>query len=184
MTVVVGASTAAAVETLVRTLPERGELVLVIACPTEPALADRLAAVSPWPVVVARGRVALEPDRIYVLPADGEGAFQRGELLVTNSNDPRPPIDRLLRSLAEEHGAQGAGVLLDGQGDDGLIGIKQLKEAGGLTILQIPGGSEAAGVVDMVLDLAAIAPRLAAIVRDQRGPATDARSRTGSTAWS
>src|SRR5205823_5419955 len=100
-------------------------------------------------------------DRVFVIPAGCDGAFHRGELLVATSSPPLAPIDRLLRSLADDFGGQVAAVVLNGRGSDGVIGIKRVKEAGGLTIAQLPDGDDtemaraaiATGMIDLVLPL-------------------------------
>jgi two-component system CheB/CheR fusion protein len=128
-------------------------------------------------IQVARGRVRLEPDRVLVVPADCDAVFQRDELVVTEGGRPRAPLDRLLRSLADEHGNRGTCVLLDGQGHDGMLGIKRLKEAGGLTLAQAPEGQNhvawsavTTGLVDVVVPRSAVADRLAAFVRPDADP--------------
>jgi two-component system, chemotaxis family, CheB/CheR fusion protein len=108
-----------------------------------------------------------------VVPAISEGTFHGGELLVTAMGEARAPIDRLLRSMAEGLGGQVAAVILAGRGADGVIGIKRVKEAGGLTIAQVPDGDEtempraaiATGMIDLVLPLGDIAARLATFGR-------------------
>ena len=46
------------------------------------------------------------------------------------------PIDRFLRSLAEECGSRAIGVVLSGAGTDGATGIQAIKAAGGVTFAQ------------------------------------------------
>ncbi len=47
-----------------------------------------------------------------------------------------PSADTLLASVARTHRAGGIGVLLTGMGADGAVGLKALKDAGGVTIAQ------------------------------------------------
>jgi len=51
-------------------------------------------------------------------------------------NGHRPSVDVLFRSVAEEFGDQGVGVLMTGMGEDGARGMGELKAAGGMTIAQ------------------------------------------------
>jgi two-component system CheB/CheR fusion protein len=187
--VVIGAQTARPVEQVVRTLPTRGGFALVIACPGDRDVAATLRPHSVLPITEVRERVQLEPDRLYVVPAGHDGAFHRGELLVTSAREPRAPIDRLLRSLVDDLGGQVAGVILSGRGSDGVIGIKRVKEAGGLTIAQAPDGEDAemprsaiaTGMIDLVLPLSEIGDRLAAFGRHEGDapPAIDEAERRG-----
>jgi two-component system, chemotaxis family, CheB/CheR fusion protein len=166
---VIGAANAAPLEEVVRVLPRSG-FAVVVQCHADAAALEVLKPISSLPISEARGRVRLERDQVLVIPHECDGMFQHGELLVVPSATPRAPIDKLLRSLADEHAGHGTGVILDGHGTDGVLGIKRVKEAGGLTIAQTPEGEDtemsrsaiATGMIDLVLPLSAIAERLAA----------------------
>ncbi|HET9625566.1 MAG TPA: CheR family methyltransferase [Kofleriaceae bacterium] len=166
--VVIGAERAAPIAEVVRSLPARPGFALVVTCHGDADLARTLESTR-FPVVEARGgHLALEANRVYAVPADCEGRFQRGELIVSAVGEPRTPIDRLLRSLADDLGTAAAAAILTGRGSDGAIGLKRLKEVGGLTVAQLPDGplaempreAIATGVLDLVLPLAEIGPRL------------------------
>jgi two-component system chemotaxis response regulator CheB len=51
-------------------------------------------------------------------------------------NGHRPSVDVLFRSVAEEFGHNGIGLLMTGMGEDGAQGLGQLKAAGAMTIAQ------------------------------------------------
>ena len=72
----------------------------------------------------------------------------------------RLPFDFLLHSLAEEYGARAICVILSGTGADGSLGLKAVKEKGGLVIAQdpdeagydgMPRSAIMTGAVDLVL---------------------------------
>jgi len=48
----------------------------------------------------------------------------------------RPSVDVLFRSVAQAAGRDAVGVLLTGMGDDGAGRLKELREAGALTLAQ------------------------------------------------
>src|SRR5262249_42074470 len=50
----------------------------------------------------------------------------------------RAPIDHFLRTLARTRDGRALGVILTGSGTDGSLGLRQIKECGGLTIAQDP----------------------------------------------
>jgi len=51
-------------------------------------------------------------------------------------NGHRPSVDVLFKSVAQEFGAQGMGVLMTGMGEDGAEGLGAIKAAGGMTVAQ------------------------------------------------
>ena len=73
------------------------------------------------------------------------------------------------RTLADTHGAHSAAIVLSGADGDGAIGIKRIKERGGLTVVQdpergrarqMPRAAIATGMVDWVLPVAEMPARL------------------------
>ena len=75
----------------------------------------------------------------------------------------RVAVDLFFRTLADTHGPRAAAIVLSGADGDGAIGIKRIKERGGLTIAQDPDEAEhssmprsaiATGMVDWVLPVA------------------------------
>ncbi len=74
----------------------------------------------------------------------------------------RPSVDLLFESVAVSHGRHAIAVVLSGSGNDGALGIRAIKMAGGRTIVEDPGKAEfssmpyaaiATGCVDTVLPL-------------------------------
>ncbi len=89
-----------------------------------------------------------------------------------------PSADDLLHSVAVSHGADAVGVLLTGMGADGAQGLKAMRDAGATTIAQdeassvvwgMPRAAVEAGAAGEVLPLAAIGPRVAALVAAANG---------------
>ena len=82
----------------------------------------------------------LEPDRVYVIAPDRRLQITQHEIAAVEFDEPRwlrAPIDLFFRSLAEQHG-DGFAVILTGAGSDGAVGIRAVKEAGGLILVQDP----------------------------------------------
>jgi chemotaxis methyl-accepting protein methylase len=108
----------------------------------------------------------LDSNRVYVIPPAQHLTLIDGMIQLTEPDMPRgrrAPIDVFFRSLAATYGAHAAAVLLSGGGADGTLGIKQIKERGGLVIVQDPTEAEhdsmprhtiATGMVDVVLPVA------------------------------
>jgi two-component system CheB/CheR fusion protein len=77
----------------------------------------------------------------------------------------RLPFDILLHSLAESHGMDTIGIVLSGTGADGSLGVKAVKDKGGLVIAQdpeeavyadMPRNAMKTGSVSLVLPVALI----------------------------
>src|SRR5438309_10759044 len=82
------------------------------------------------------------------------------------------PIDRFLRSLAEDKGSNAIGVILSGTASDGTLGLAEIKGEGGITFAQdeksakyngMPQSAIAGGCVDFVLPPEEIARELVRI---------------------
>jgi two-component system chemotaxis response regulator CheB len=116
--------------------------------------------------LVLRARGPSRPPDYYHLMIDADHFELTVDDMVQYS---RPAIDVLFESAARVFGPEVVGVLLTGYGHDGTTGTRAIHAAGGLTIAQdpetalqgaMPRSAIAAGVVDEVLPLDAIAPRL------------------------
>ncbi len=126
-------------------------------------LPELLQRVTSIPVHEITDNIHIKPDNIYIIPASN--------LLIANDGvlelSPRPPkeqrsrpIDIFFSSLAEVHGAYAVGVVLSGTGTDGTVGLKAIKDYGGLTFAEdeasaafegMPNSAVQAGVVDFIL---------------------------------
>ena len=161
------------------------------------ALADILRRATAMPVVAAVDRGMIAANHVYVLANEASLALEDGCLRVgADGASPRErhPIDHFLRSLARDRGADAIGVILSGLGNDGTLGIKAIKEAGGLTVAQhvdgsgpsydgMPGSAIATGLVDLVLPVHEMAGRLVEYVRSFAvlGGITDQAAISGAT---
>ncbi len=113
----------------------------------------------------------MQPDNVYVIPYDKEIEVMDGHIQLL----PRPKnkssnlsIDVLFSSLAETHKENVIGIVLSGSASDGTRGLKEIKQAGGITFAQddsakfssMPQSAIAEGVVDFVLSPKEIAAEL------------------------
>ena len=147
-------------------------------------MADLLAGHTSMPVLLAADGMKIERERVYVIPP---GVYlsvdEKGSLRLSKPqarHGARLPFDFLLNSMAREHGARSVCVVLSGTGADGSLGLKAVKESGGLVIAQdiaeadydgMPRSAIASGAVDLVLRTAKIAEALVARERgDDFGP--------------
>jgi two-component system, chemotaxis family, CheB/CheR fusion protein len=159
--------------------PDAGYLVVLHMQKSRPSkLAEIIARETSLPVVHAEDGMTVEPGRIHVIEPGCVITVSRGRVVVTAAPDnERSPstIDRLFNSLAQDYGECAIGVVLSGSGADGALGLKAIKERGGLTFAQgsdgsaplfpeMPESALAAGVIDVHLPVEQIAQRLTSVV--------------------
>lgn len=174
----VGASTGGfdAFQRLIEQFPAGSPLAIAFVLHLLPShesmLAELLSRASPMTAVDAYDGQSLEAGCIYVIPPDVYMEYRDGKIKLF----PRAgelgaflPIDRFFMSLAREAGERAIGVVLSGMGSDGAIGLRQIKEAGGVTFCQSPESAEqdempraamATGDADFVLSPADIGKTL------------------------
>ncbi|WP_454918621.1 chemotaxis protein CheB [Xanthobacter sediminis] len=145
----------------------------------ESMMADLLAPHTSMMVCQAADDMLIEHDHLYIIPPGFYLSVHAGRLHLSTPQAPhgaRLPFDFLLRSLAAEYGARAVGVILSGTGTDGSVGLKALREEGGLTIAQdpqqagydgMPRSAIAAGAVDLVLPVEQIPEALATRSRER-----------------
>lgn len=165
--------------------------VVVHTSPDAPGLLDAiLTRAGGLPAVTASAGVRLEAGRVYVAPPDHHLLVEPGVLQVTKGpreNRFRPAIDPLFRSAAQVYGPEAVGVLLTGNLDDGIAGLRALKQLGGIAIVQDPRDAEFPELpqgalqqlkVDHVVGLAEMAPLVSRVVAS----AVEARARVPAAA--
>jgi two-component system chemotaxis response regulator CheB len=112
--------------------------------------------------VIQAGHVYLAPPDRHMLINDSHIRLEHGP----RENGFRPSIDPLFRSAADTFGEQAIGVILSGSLGDGVSGLKAIKEAGGMAIVQdpnealfpaLPNNAIAKVTVDHVLPVGMIA---------------------------
>ncbi|MFL6663360.1 MAG: chemotaxis-specific protein-glutamate methyltransferase CheB [Rhizobacter sp.] len=145
-------------------------------------LAQWLAEGSGRPVCVAAHGDVPQAGMVYVAP-DGAHLQWRGDGRVELVDAPpsrgfRPSIDALFESLARHAGRRAAGILLTGMGVDGAAGLKAMRSAGALTIVQdresavihgMPAEALRVGAAMHVLPPEGIADMLGRVVNMQKG---------------
>jgi two-component system CheB/CheR fusion protein len=135
-------------------------------------LPNLLSRVSRMSVREVTEGMAVQINHVYVLPPAANMAMVDGHLKLT-PRPPRPmphmPIDHLLRSLAAIQKARSVGIILSGNGSDGVIALQAIKAAGGVTFAQdetsaqhpaLPRAAVVDGNVDHVMRPRDIALRL------------------------
>src|SRR5262252_5826306 len=138
----------------------------------ESHLAELLQPHSSLPVQMVTKTVKLKPDHVYVIPPNANLDSIDTHLRLSSleaQRAERAPIDHFLRSLADTHDGAAVAVILTGEGSDGALGARRIKECGGLTIAQDPREAQASsmprnalatGMIDLTLPLSDIVPEI------------------------
>jgi two-component system, chemotaxis family, CheB/CheR fusion protein len=106
-------------------------------------------------VLNADDEVYVEPNRVYLNPAGKDVGIFNGVIQLTDPVKTRGitlPIDHFLRSLALDQGERALCVILSGTGSDGTLGLKAIKESGGMAIVQDPESAKYDGMPRSAID--------------------------------
>jgi two-component system chemotaxis response regulator CheB len=144
--VAIGASTGGplALQTILTALPKDLSVPVLIVQHMTPGFTDGfvewLSRSSGFPVQVAADGDPLLPGRAYVAPDNFQMGVSSGHRIVLTGDDREngmsPSVSFLFRSVKAVFGQQAVGILLTGMGVDGVDELKQLRNAGAITLVQ------------------------------------------------
>lgn len=124
------------------------------------------------PVQTVTKKTKLKPNHIYVISPNKHLMMNDGHIDASENlteEDRRAPVDIFFRTLAMSHKTRSIAVVLSGTGANGSMGLKRIKEAGGVVFVQNPRESEfsdmprnaiATELVDEVLPVADIPSKI------------------------
>ncbi len=140
----------------------------------ESMLVDLLSGATTMTVAQASEGMPIVPDHLYVIPPGRYLSVAAGALHVSQPearHGARLPFDHLLTTLAPAYGRCAICVILSGTGADGCLGLRAVKQHGGMVLAQdpaeagydgMPRSAIATGLVDHVLPVGEIPPALRA----------------------
>ena len=161
---------------LLKAIPEDSGMAYILVQHLDPShksiLVDLLQKVTKIPVQEITDNVQVAPDHIYIIPSNKlltatDGILQLSARLPKGQKN--LPIDVFFTSLAEVHQRHAIGVVLSGTATDGTLGLKAIKDQGGVTFAQqqksaayegMPQSAIDAGVIDFILPPEMIPPQL------------------------
>jgi len=146
-------------------------------------LADLLGRTSALPVDQARDGAPIVAGQALIAPPNHHLiATAEGTVALTDApriHFVRPSVDVLFTSIATVCSSGAVGVILSGSGSDGETGVRAIRAAGGVVIVQdeatskvfgMPGSAIETGAVDLVLPLDDIARAIDKVVRERDIP--------------
>ena len=197
-TIVIGAS-AGGVQALTKlvselpaNLPAAVLIVLHVPSNVPSLLPEILARGANVPVAHATDQELISHGKVYVAPPDHHLIIENGRTRLVHGpkeNLHRPSIDTLFRSAARWAGPRVIGVVLTGARDDGKLGMRAVKQRGGITVVQDPREAPFPSMpmsvmqeirVDYSLSLVEIAPLLSELSRETVEEEEDIPCRTRS----
>ncbi len=186
----VGASTGGihALGTFFAALPERIGVPILVTQHLPPAFmtvfARQLSSAANRVAIVAEDGTRLLPDQIVVAPGEAHlmvdevnGKLVARLLKTKVSSGCMPSVDPMLSSAGAVLGGGAIGVVLTGMGRDGADGLRQMRDAGALTIAQdeassvvwgMPGAVAKSGIAAATLNPDAIALMLGSFLPGRR----------------
>lgn len=128
---------------LFRALPEDTGMAFVlippVAAASECSPAVILARHTAMPVTEIAEGVRPEPDHVYVAPPDSLVRIENGVFHIDRAAEGTPcPIDYFFLSLAANQKNRAVGVVLSGTAVDGAIGLKAIRDEGGIAMVESP----------------------------------------------
>lgn len=111
----------------------------------ESRLAEILQRETAMKVTQVQETLTVEPNTVYVIPPGKHLTMVDGVVKLVEPEQSlgrRVPIDLLFRTLGDAHGNNAVCVVLSGTGSDGTLGLKRIKESGGIAIVQDPAEAE------------------------------------------
>lgn len=167
-----------ALEAFFKAMPDSPGMAFVVIIHLSPdhesSMAELLQEHTSLQVSQITEQTQIEPNHVYIIPPGKLLSVEDHHLLladVDKKNKKLTTIDLFFRSLGKAQGAYSACVILSGTGSDGTIGLKTIKENGGIVITQnpeeagyngMPYSAIQTGMVDMTLPVKEIPEKLKA----------------------
>jgi len=144
-------------------MPENPPMCFVVVQHLDPthesALTDILQRKTSLQVQEVTDDVQIEDGNVFVIPPGKYLAIDGCTLKLSEPAEPRGArmaIDYFFRSLAEDACEYSIGVVLSGTGTDGTAGLKEIKQCGGLTVVQDLRDAEHTGMPQSAIDSVAV----------------------------
>lgn len=148
-----------AIEEFLKKVPDQCGAAFVIVQHLDPShecvLPELLQRITAMPVVQVADQTPVRPNCVYVIPPNKDLSLLHGVLHLlepAGARGLRLPIDFFFRSLAQDLREHSIGVILSGMGSDGTVGLRAIKEQGGVGLVQDPAAAKFPGMPRSAMD--------------------------------
>ena len=142
-----------ALEDFFRDMPPTPGMAFVVVQHLSPnyrsLMAELMARCTVLEVIRVEDGMELRENVVHLIPPKTLMHIEGRTLRLEAQVEPRVvnlPIDLFFRSLAAEHGERAVGIVLSGTGSDGTLGVRAIKGAGGLVMVQEPTSAKFDGM--------------------------------------
>ena len=125
--------------------------------------AQRLNGLCAMEVREARDGDRVLPGRVLIAPGGRHMLLQRSgaQYLVQVRDGPminrhKPSVDVLFRSVAQVAGRNALGIIMTGMGDDGARGLKEMHQAGALTVAEDESSCVVFGMPKVAIEMGGV----------------------------
>ncbi|MBN2279213.1 MAG: PAS domain-containing protein [Candidatus Marinimicrobia bacterium] len=156
-----------ALESFFLNMPSNSNLAFVVIQHLSPdyksLMQELLSKKTEMVVKQVKDDTAVLPNHVYLIPPGNNLKIKDSTLYLVPKDKTtllNLPIDIFMKSLALDQGDKSIGIILSGTGSDGMQGIRSIKEAGGMVMVQdqdtakfdgMPKSALSTGLVDFVL---------------------------------
>lgn len=122
---------------------------------TGEVIKDKICQITALRCNIVDQPMEIEKDNIYIATPDKHLKVEKNIIRPENSpvvNGWRPSIDIFLQSAALAYADHCIGIVLSGLVEDGALGMRAIKTAGGITIIQDPREADFAFLPQLILD--------------------------------
>lgn len=171
-----------AIESFFKAMPPEPGMAFVVVTHLHPEHESHMAELiqnhTAMPATQVTKKVKVEINHVYVIPPNRSIVLTDSHLDVIEFDQPhgqRTPIDHFFRSMASDK-RESVAIIFSGGGTDGSVGIKDVKELGGLLMVQHPDDAEydsmpraaiSTGLADVVLPANQLPEKLVDYIRHQ-----------------
>ena len=148
-----------ALELFFSNMPKNNGMAFVVVQHLDPdhvgLMPELLQRITPMKVYQASDKLKVKPDCVYVIPPNKSMSIFNNALYLfvpIETRGLRLPINYFFCSLADDKQEKSIGIILSGMGSDGSVGVKAIKEKGGIVLVQEPATAKFDGMPHTAVD--------------------------------